>query len=423
MATFQAGITNRPPEHARWVALNIVPTDPAAIRGALEALRDLIRQDLRSELDDTTPQSPKDRPSAETGELGFDEGYDRYHLTITVGFAKSAYEKLGVPADTQPQDLIPIPWAQLGDGPSIADNGDVVLQICSDSVYLVEHVQRHIESDLAHLFTVAWAVAGTQRYNSRPGRVSREEGRALIGFIDGTTNLNPRRNPDDAHLVFVNPKRMDDYPPRVPAIAPGQPNPYGGPQLPNFPGDLREPPTREPEWTRHGTYLVVRASTIQTTTWDQTALGEQERIVGRWKVSGSALDKPDDPTVEPAEPDFTADPNGAITPVNSHARKTNPRGGDEDLRRRLFRRGYPLIAAGPEGTRRGLIFAAFGRTLTTQFEFMTRAWTINQDFPFPGAGVDALRRFESQVLCGGYFFVPPLERSNQPWSWSVPPFA
>lgn len=123
---------------------------------------------------------------------------------------------------------------------------------------------------------------------------------------------------------------MDDYPPRMPAVGPGQPNPYGGPVPPSFPADLAEPPTREPEWTKDGTYLVVRASTIDTTTWDRVTLGEQEHAVGRWKISGSGLDKPNDPHHEPQDPDLAADPTGTTTPLASHVRKTNPRGGDED---------------------------------------------------------------------------------------------
>jgi hypothetical protein len=65
------------------------------------------------------------------------------------------------------------------------------------------------------------------------------------------------------------------------------------------------------------------------------------------------------------------------------------------------------------------VFVAFGRTISTQFEFITRAWTANPNFPVPGAGVDLLRNFES-VLCGGYFFVPPLTASCSPLSWALP---
>jgi hypothetical protein len=33
--------------------------------------------------------------------------------------------------------------------------------------------------------------------------------------------------------------------------------------------------------------------------------------------------------------------------------------------------------------------------------------------------MDLFRRFET-VLGGGYYFVPPLEKASQPWSWVVP---
>jgi deferrochelatase/peroxidase EfeB len=415
----QDGILNRPPDHGLFLALTLQTADPASSRAAVEDLRGLLHHELRSQLDDTNPHSPKDQPSAEPGELGFASGFDRYHLTITVGFAKSAYDQLGVPADQQPQDLRPIDWPSLGDqSVRVPANGDVFVQVCTDSMYIAEHVQRRVEEELGAVLAVTWVVAGAQRHNSRSGRVNREEGRALIGFKDGTSNLDPRHDPADATLVFVDPDPavIAAYPPRVPAIGPS--NPYGGLQPPSFPPDLHDPPAREPDWCCGGSYAVVRASTIDTTTWDDRALGDQERIVGRWKVSGSALDKLDDPSVPPADPDFTADPSGATTPVTAHIRKANPRGPD-DAARRLFRRGYPLILANVDRTLRGLVFVAFARTITTQFEFATRAWTANPDFPSPGAGLDALRAFEA-VLCGGYFFVPPLQRANQPWSWVIP---
>src|SRR4051794_30145223 len=95
----QDGILNRPPDHGLFLALTLLTGDPATTRAAIEDLRSLLHRELRSQLDDTSPSSPRDHPSAETGELGFTSGFDRYHLTVTVGFAKSAYDKLGVPAE------------------------------------------------------------------------------------------------------------------------------------------------------------------------------------------------------------------------------------------------------------------------------------------------------------------------------------
>ncbi len=414
----QAGILNRPPDHLHVAAYTMTATDAAAANAAIEKLRDLVHAELRSDLVEETAQTAKDAPPPETGELGFNDHHDRYHLTITVGFGSGAYDKLGTPAENRPQDLRPIPWEQLHDSPEVPANGDLVVQVCSDSMYINEHVLRRIEFEMAAELQLVWCLAGHQRHTSRSGRVNRDEGRAVIGFLDGTANLDPVHNPDDRTLVFVDPADVAKYPPQTPAIPPGQPSPYGGPQLPSFPPDLHAPPASEPDWTTGGSYMVVRGSTLNITSWDTTPLGGQEHTIGRWKYSGNALDQPDDNNIPIADPNFGADPNGTITPLTAHIRKANPRGpGDAD--RRIFRRGYPLITAATTGMQLGLVFVCFGRTITTQFEFITRAWTTNPDFPTPGAGIDTLRNFE-QVLSGGYFFAPPLERERDPWSWTLP---
>src|SRR5690349_1584260 len=106
----QSGIMNRPPGHQLVVALTFRQREPEAACAAVEALREVVRQELTSDLDETNPGSPKDQPSAETGELGFDDGYDRAHLTITMGISAAGFDALGTAADQRPQDLIPIPW-------------------------------------------------------------------------------------------------------------------------------------------------------------------------------------------------------------------------------------------------------------------------------------------------------------------------
>ena len=424
----QGGILDRPPEHLLVASLNLLTTTPADVQASIVRLRGLVQHESLSQLDSTTPQSPKDQPSAETGELGFTDDYDRYKLTITVGFAKAAYDKLGVPAAQQPQDLVPIPWDKLGD--QVADgsravtrpaNGDVLVQVCSDSVYVNEHVLRRIEHALAADFAVAWTLQGSQRHTTRAGSTSRSEGRALTGFLDGTSNLDPRHLFDDRKLVFVDPDDVREYPRSPdPATPTTSPNPYNQSTPPTFPGDLRQPPQTEPDWTEGGTYAVVRGSVVDIPRWDTQPLGSQEHVIGRFKVSGSALDHPDDPTQPPAEPNFQADPQAQTTPLSAHIRKANPRSTPDDAERRIFRRGYPLVLADVDGLKRGLVFVCFGRTISSQFEFITRAWTTNLNFPVPGAGVDAFRAFESAVLAGGYFFIPPLDDPTQSWSWHVP---
>jgi deferrochelatase/peroxidase EfeB len=414
-AAYQSGITNRPPEHCVVGAFRLNTTEPVATSNALEELRRVVSAELRSDLDNQSAGTDKSDPSPETGELGFDDGHDRAHLTITFGLGSTGFDKLGIAIENRPQDLVPIPWAELGDNPAQPEQGDLVLQVCSDDAYICEHAIRRVEEELREQMTLLWTQIGSQRYTTRQGRTNRSEGRAVIGFIDGTSNLNPRRNEDDARLVFVDPNAVQTYP----SIPAGQPPGYGGAPGTAFPANLRQPPAQEPAWTRFGTYMTVRSSTIDITAWDQASLGEQEQNVGRFKLSGTSLDLTDDPAHLNDPPAFEGDQSNTTVPVDSHARKSNPR-RPEDLDRRIFRRGYPLIAGSTDGFDRGLLFISFGRTLSTQFEFIFRAWMRNANFPSEGAGPDRLFQFESGVLAGGYYFVPPLEHRTRPWSWIIP---
>ena len=412
----QSGILNRPPEHNLLAALAFAgpaASDPTAARATIEALQQVVRAELRSDLDDQGPTTPKDQPGPETGELGFADGYDRAHLTITFGLAKAGFVRLGVADDDQPQDLTPIDWAKLGDTPTLtAEQGDLVLQICSDDLYICEHVLRRVEEELGDRLQVVWTQLGAQRYTTRQGRTNRAEGRALMGFVDGNANLDPRHDPEDAKLVFVDPDAVGSYPP-LPSTLPSG---YSGADA--FPPDLRDRPAREPAWVRAGAYMVVRASMQDIATWDDNTLAAQEDTIGRFKYSGAFLDRSDDTSLTNEPPLFQQDQSNETVLVDSHVRKVNPR-RPEDRPREIFRRGYALISARAGGLTRGLLFVCFSRTISTQFEFIVRAWMRNANFPRPGAGQDRILAFD-QAVCGGYYFVPAVSDRNKPWMWVLP---
>jgi deferrochelatase/peroxidase EfeB len=407
----QSGIENRPPEHVLVATLRAVDQSKAGIEAAIDALRDVVRAELQSDLDEAP---------VETGELGFNDGYDRAFLTITLGLSASAFTLLETAEP--PGDLRPIPWRDLVDQPPEDDSGDLVLQICADNLYICEHVLRRVQHDHGEKIAVVDTFIGSQRYSTRAGRTSRREGRALIGFLDGTSNLDPRNSEEDAELVFVDPEKVGDYP-RNPETQPTEPSPYnggGGGEGPRFP-DLHPVPDHEPEWTRLGTYMTLRVSTFPAAGWDARPQTEQQEDVGRWKVGGAPLDRAEGADPEEA-PAFEGDQGATGVLANAHIRKANPR-GPEDLPRRIFRRGYPLVGGGKGDLQRGLIFISFGRTLTTQFEFITRAWIRNPDFPRPNAGIDRLldqQALKETILGGGYYFVPALEKKTQPWTWKLP---
>ena len=174
--------------------------------------------------------------------------------------------------------------------------------------------------------------------------------------------------------------------------------------------------------------MTVRATTFDIAAWDQLTLQAQQQQIGRYKFSGASLDNPNQIARQADPPAFAADPSDTAVPANSHMRRANPRNQathDED--RRIFRRGYPLIIAPSSGTlQRGLIFISFARSLSTQVDFIMKAWLKNLDFPGPGMGIDPLLQNEtqtspgtSQVLAGGHFFVPPIE-NGEPWNWVIP---
>jgi deferrochelatase/peroxidase EfeB len=362
----------------------------------------VVEHELESRLD--PPNLDKTIPSAETGELGFQPDYDRAFLTITLGLSVSGVQKLALPEP--PADLRTIPWADLVDAPPNDVGGDLVLQICADK------------------FSLNTAFVGSQRYNSRPGRTARREGRALIGFLDGTSNLNPRKSDTDAKLVFVDPDEVPNYPQNPPAGELPTPSPYQQQPTdpkPLFP-ELHPVPAAEPSWTANGTYMTVWVSTFGTRNWDKLTQDDQEKTIGRFKVHGASLDLSDSDADLDKDPAFATDKTNLAVPNAAHIRKANPRGNDgEDAKRRIFRRGYPLIGPGIGELQRGLIFVAFGRSITTQFEFIVRAWMRNKDFPVPDAGLDPLfSKVGEAVLGGGYYFVPPLEHKTRPWTWILP---
>jgi deferrochelatase/peroxidase EfeB len=153
----------------------------------------------------------------------------------------------------------------------------------------------------------------------------------------------------------------------------------------------------EPLWLKGGTYMVVRRVQMRIETWDQQSFAAQEGIIGRHKASGAPLDG----QMEFDQPDFSKDPQGTITPLDSHIRLSNPRQGDASERERILRRGFNFMN-GLDAVGRfdaGLLFICFNRSIQTQFEPIQRRLT---DPKKP----DQLLAY-TQTTGGGYYVVPP----------------
>jgi Dyp-type peroxidase family len=386
--TAQRGISERPRQHLVLAALTLLGSTPQECRAAVASLRTIVKAELAGHL------APLE---IETGELGYDDPHEDYQLIVTLAISTSGYDRIGAAGDQRPIDLHPAPADVLNPldpptGPEIPGEGDLLLHIASDDAVIVEHVLRRVEHELAGQLAVAWAQTGVQRYTTRQ-KGSKEEQRALIGFLDGTANLS-MSNPDDRGLVYVDHTRTD-YPANPTS------DQYAGA---SFPADLRQPPAGpEPAILDGGTYVAVEVLAINSGFFDQQPVTEQERIVGRTKLDGA--------------------PAGNTMP-GSHTLKSNPhRPGTDDEQRRILRRGYSLVRPYGTGLGRGLVFVGFARSLTTQLEFIRRAWINNDNFPTIGAGKDALLfggSVNPRLLVGGYYFVPPLSKPSDPTSWVIP---
>lgn len=419
----QLGITSHPPQHLLAAALAFAnPTDTAANQALLRRLREVLRRELAGDLEEITAATPKDAPTGETGEVGVADGWEQQNLTVDVGFSAHGYTALGY-TSSLPADLIEVPWSRLGPHvPASPTSGDLVLHIRADNIFAVEHVLRRIEHTLAAGIATVWTLAGVQRFAPEHSNL-RDEGRALIGFHDGLSNLQPD-NAADQTLIFVDPAALPNYPPNpTPVPTPGSPG-YTGQALmptdPIFPPDLRTPPTTEPQWTLGGSYMFVRGSVLDMATWDGQTLQTQEAAIGRFKASGAFLDQEDTSANKNNQPLFATDSASTAVPPTAHVRRSNPRATSTDAQRRILRRGYPLIQASAGTIKRGLTFISFSRSLTTQIEFIMAAWLNNQNFPHPGAGVDSLLAFETDILAGGYYFMPALSDATDAVSWILP---
>jgi len=180
----QPGVLGRPRPFLLLAALSFVAVAAQDRRDALERLRDLVRDEHDGNLAD---------PVVETGELGYVPLAEGHAPTVTVALSAQGYDALGVPGGLRPQDLVPVP-ADVVPGlgqPTlpVPGEGHVLLHVQADDAFVAEHVLRRAERDLMHDFTVVWAELAGQRGGQPAGR---DTGRSLLGFLDGTSNLDPR---------------------------------------------------------------------------------------------------------------------------------------------------------------------------------------------------------------------------------------
>jgi deferrochelatase/peroxidase EfeB len=258
-------------------------------------------------------------PPAETGVLGGEIRPDHLGIVVSVG-AGLFDDRFGL-ADRKPSQLVEMPFLSNDRLDPDRSHGDLLVTIEADHDDTIQHSLRQImRATRAHL-VLRWTIDG---YARGVGPVEQETPRNLMGFKDGTANLDIT---DDALMdqhVWVGP---DDG---------------------------------EPAWAVGGSYHVVRVIRMFVEFWDRTRLEEQEAIMGRHKVSGAPLGEED----EFSEISYEDDPGGEEIPLDAHIRLANPRTpateGDLMLRRGFsFARGVDDVGQLDQG----LAFVSYQREL------------------------------------------------------------
>jgi deferrochelatase/peroxidase EfeB len=347
---YQAGIATPPQTASMFLAFDVT----AANRGELTQLfQTLTARAAFLTAGGTPPAVPPGAPPSDDRLLGPTVLPD--DLTVTVALGASLFDGRYGLGPAKPAQLETMKaFAHDNLDPAISD-GDLLLQLCGSHRDTVGHAMLDILAHTASSMRIRWRIEGF-RFPPRPVGIPRD----WMGFKDGITNPNTADATDMNQQVWVQPG----------------------------------PP--EPAWTAGGTYQVLRIIRMMLDQWNVVPVEEQERIFGRRKVSGAPMyaTSPDAP--DNLDPIYTNDPQGLVTPLNSHIRLANPQTPQTAATSNILRRSFqydrsPDPAGNPD---MGHAFCCFQQQLSTYVAMQTRLET------------EMLVPYISPIG-GGYFFALP----------------
>ncbi|MCW2944186.1 MAG: Dyp-type peroxidase [Actinoallomurus sp.] len=278
-------------------------------------------------------------------------------LTLTVAVGESLFDDRYGLAGRKPVQLETMQPFEHDNLNQAECHGDLLLQLCASHRDVLVHAFLDVMAHTDGALRPRWR-ADAFNNPPRPSGTPRD----MLGFKDGIANPDTGNAQQMNQQVWVQP---------------------GG---------------REPSWTMGGTYQAVRIVRFFVEEWNKVPVGRQERIIGRRKVSGAPMYGTD----ESQDPVYNNDPQGKITPLDSHIRLANPQTPETVATSKILRRSYQYDrtsdAAGDVNI--GHVFCCFQQELNTYIAMQTR---------LEG---EPLVTYISPTG-GGYFFVLPGVRNSQ----------
>jgi deferrochelatase/peroxidase EfeB len=249
-------------------------------------------------------------------------------LTITFGFGRTLFEREGSDRfglrARMPEQLVDLPHFPGDELEAQRVGGDLCIQACADDPQVASHAIRNLTRIAIGTAAIRWDQQGFGRTSSTTR--AQQTPRNLMGFKDGTNNLRAEDTTSLQREVWSS-------------------------------------ASDKPEWMTGGSYLVARRILILTHLWDQTPLGEQERMIGRAKGSGAPLSGGEEFTA----PDFDRRGDAGLPLIShdSHVALAHPSRTGHLLLRRSYNFTDGVDADGHFSA--GLFFLAFMRDAREQF--------------------------------------------------------